>query len=77
MIFWASTHILEKTDNDHKEDGSFVALQRIVENIGFVGMPVFLGIIIEYYSLHTGLQILSWVIVILALYNIIFARKKK
>jgi hypothetical protein len=76
MIFWASSHILEKTDHDHKEDGSFVALQRIVENIGFVIMPVILWIVIENYSLQTWLEVLVGVILGLALYNIVFTRKK-
>jgi MFS family permease len=77
MVFGASSHILEKTDSDHREDWSFIALQKIVNGLWCIIMPVIMWFIINKYSISVWLKTLSIIIIFLWVFSILFLFKKR
>ena len=61
LSYFAADHVLEEHDIDHREDGSFMSLRRMVANIGYAIAPILAGFI----YIHYGFQISLWYITVL------------
>ena len=60
LSYYAAEHVLEKYDIDHREDGAFSSLRRMVCNIGYAVAPIVAGFMYSKY----GFQVSLWYIAV-------------
>ncbi len=66
----ASYHALTKYNQDHKEDGSFSAFSKAVQNLGYMISPIVCGYLYEYYEFHTAMVYVASVITVIGVWMI-------
>lgn len=76
LAFWASAHILEEMDGDHEEDGSFIALERIILYIWYIAMPVILWVLYARWGFYYALSLMTVVVCALSVYMIQWTVRK-
>jgi nitrate reductase gamma subunit len=59
LTYTSAQHALEAYDDDHDEDGAFVALREIVLNSGYAVVPILLGMIYAQGGFVASLELVA------------------
>ena len=76
LIYGAGAHILKKKDHDHKEDGSYIALQSMVGNIWYIILPMILWGVYALYWFTIAMSLMVIPVVALGTIMIILTLRK-
>lgn len=77
MAAFSGLHLLEATDDDHAEDGAFVAFRYLFSDVGYAIAPIIAGFLYYSFGFRIGLTFASFVGLVLGTTMIWFVAKKK
>lgn len=75
LFAFASSHALEANDRDHEEDGAFIGLNNLVEDLGYGISPLVIGFLYARGGFDAGMGFAAVVTVALAALMILLTRR--